>query len=372
MANTSLLKKRTHQWHILAYLTLFIFTLSSCGKKEAVIEEPAARPVKMYTVGDNTAAGVLEYPGRVTPAQNTELAFESAGKITKFNFTEGQMVREGEIIASIDPRDFKAAHESAASKVRTSKIQLKRVKELFAKDFASQREVDTAERELEVFSAGLKQAEKALEETNLRAPFSGVFASKMVEDFANIQAKQIVGLLQAATRLHVVINVPENDFRYAKNNQQISNRRGEIQAQISVSAFPGRSFGASFHEISTSADPKTGTFRLTAAFTPPSDILILPGMTAKVTVTGRKNGKLGSKILIPTNAVFTKSEGTPQAWLIDPKSNTVRLVAITIGMPTGSEIEVTGGLKTGDTIAASGVQALREGMEVSRYVERGE
>ena len=138
--------------------------LPACGKPpEPQIE--VSRPVKMMTVGSAGASAKLEYPGVVDSIQQVELGFEVAGQIIELPITSGQDVMKGDLLARLDPRDYKAARDSAASHLHAMKAANSRAKKIFDQNAGSQAEVDEALRNFRVAEEELKTAQKALDDT---------------------------------------------------------------------------------------------------------------------------------------------------------------------------------------------------------------
>ena len=124
-----------------------------------------------------------------------------------------------------------------------------------------------------------------------------------------------------------------------------------------------RSFPVQIREVAQAADPTTQTFQLRAAMKVPSDVNLLPGMSATVKFTYRRASILGSRILVPISAVVQEAEGQAVAWVVGP-DQTVKRRAVKIGEATGGQIEIVDGLEPGDRIAIAGARVLREGMKV--------
>ena len=110
-------------------------------------------------------------------------------------------------------------------------------------------------------------------------------ARKLVEDFANVQAKQPVLILQDTSILEIEIAVPERDVVQSKRQDETKEQASErLKPQVIVSAVPDREFPAKIKEYATTADPVTRTFPVKLNFDKPEDLNILPGMTARVRV----------------------------------------------------------------------------------------
>jgi RND family efflux transporter MFP subunit len=345
---------------------LLMFT-AACGGEEQAEEAPVARPVKMFTLGGGVGAGALEYPGVISTTQNAELAFEVPGRIVEFPVGEGQAVERGQVLARLDDRDFSAALDAATAAMKAAKADYERYRELYAADAVTQQELELKRRNYELSEARNRTAEKAVADTRLQAPFSGLVARTLVDDFENVQAKQPILILQDETGLEVVINVPERDFVLAAPGLTLEERTARAKPQVELSSLSGRRFPAAFSETATSADPVTRTYPVTFTFDPPSDVSVRSGMTAKVIVTVPVDvAQDAVAFTIPSSAVVSDENSSPLVWLVDESSMTVSRSPVVLGELSGTDVEVVSGLASGDVIATSGVHNLRDGSLVRR------
>jgi len=136
-----------------------------------------------------------------------------------------------------------------------------------------------------------------------------------------------------------------------------------VQILAEFSGAPGSQFPVHIKEIAQRADPATQTFQVRVAMKAPSDVSILPGMSATVALTYRRASILGKRILVPISAVFKDSKGEQSAWVIG-SDETVARRPVKLGEATGSQLEIVDGLQAGERIAVAGVTHLREGMKV--------
>ena len=339
--------------------------LAGCAE-EPPPPEPVTRPVKIFEVGGADAARTFEYPGVVEAVQHAELGFEVSGQIVEFPVDEGQMVEAGQEIAHLDPRDYDAQLDAQQARARAARADFDRMRVLFEKEVSSEQELDVARRNYEVTVASVRTAQKAVDDTVLRAPFAGVVARKLVKDFRNVQAKEPVVILQDDSGLQVVVAVPERDWVWADPDEPRDARNQTIQPHVSVTNYPDLTFPATLREVATTADPATRTFAVTIGFDAPSGINVLPGMTAKAILDVPVGAATGA-LTIPARAVVQNEGATPYVWRIDPSAMTASRAEVGLGELTGDEIEITRGLRQGDQIATSGVHQLRDGMAVSRF-----
>ncbi|MCP3960488.1 MAG: efflux RND transporter periplasmic adaptor subunit [bacterium] len=351
-------------------LTAAVLLVAGCGKEEPVAEAPVARPVKLLAVGGESSAEARDYPGRVAAVREASVAFEVGGRIVDLPVEEGQMVRTGAVLARLDDRDFEANLAAARADRQAAEADYLRYQDLLERDAVSRRDFESRQRNFEVAKSKIDIAKKALEDTVLRAPFAGRVARKLVDDFENVQSKQAIVLLQDASALEIAIDLPEADLTRGPRGEQVEDlasaaERLQVTAEVTLASAPGESFPATFRELATSADPATRTFEATFAFTPPGDVLILPGMTARVTLAAPAKAEDGVKI--PSGAAVADDSGKPYVWKVDESSMTVSKAPVVLGELSGADVAVTSGLAPGDVIAVSGVHHLRAGMEITRF-----
>ena len=358
-------------WRI-SILTAVLSTtvlISSC-EQEVVEPEPVVRPVKIMTVGEAAAGAAREFPGTIRANQHAEMGFEVSGRIIERLVNEGQRVNKGDELARLDDRDYQAQLDKTKARLREAQSELNRSERIYEQNpgAISTQKIDTDRKSLEVAEAEVRIAEKAVEDTVLRAPFDGVVARRLVEDFQNVLAKEPVMILQDISSLEIEISVPERDMTRGATNRTMDQITERAQPRIEVSSLPGRSFPARVSELATTADPVTRTFQVRMVFEPPDDVSILPGMTARVSAKPLTD----DVIRLPSHAAFADESGAAHVWIVDPSTMQVDRRPVQLGELTGGDVEILEGLTEGDQVAISGVSQLRTGMQVRRFEARPE
>lgn len=336
-----------------------------CGKQEEPEQKELIRPVKFFEVGHSGKGTAIEFSGKIKASQEVDMSFEVPGRIIEFPVTEGQRVSKGALLARLDPRDYQIRLDAARADLNAARADYERARELYENNTISRRDLDVARRNFEKARAGTDSAEKAVKDTRLTAPFEGLIARTLTDNFQNIQAKQAVLSIHDDTSLEMLVDIPEQDLTRLKTDTSAAKLNQTYHPEILVSSLPGRTFPAEFREASTVADPTTRTFEVTFGFEPPTDVTILPGMTARLRIT-EKSGPTDT-IYIPAKAVFASPEKQSMVWKIDPSARQVTAVPVTVGNMAGADIRVNEGLAPGDLIAVSGVHQLRDGMTVREY-----
>jgi RND family efflux transporter MFP subunit len=349
----------------LQVLTILGAALSGCGG-EPPPEEVVARPVKMIEIGFGGVSGVREYPGTIKAAEQAELAFEVPGQIVELPALQGQWVSRGQLLARLDARNYEAQRDADEASLEAARADYQRYQELYAADAVTLQDLQFRQAQFEVAEARFRSSQKALDDTRLVAPFAGRVARRFVENYQNVVAKETVVLLNDDRRLEIVIAIPEADALVAREATEPPGHIPQVEAEATVSAFPERRFPAHLVEIATQADPVTRTFEVTFAFEPPRDITLVPGMTARMVVLRGAAAGAATVERLPANAVFADDEGRTSVWKVDPATMTVTRASVEVGTMVGADIEVVGGLSTGDLVAVTGIANLREGDPVRR------
>lgn len=338
------------------------------GCSQPVVEVPTAvQPIKIFTLGKPDSSATRDYPGTIQASQDARQGFEVAGRIVEFLVQEGDLVQAGQVLARLDPRDYENQRRVAQANNNKAVADLNRSLELQRLNSGAVAEADLEQdrRAAEVTEAKLEIAEKAVEDTELRASFGGLVARKLVPDFANVQAKEPVVILQDVSQLEIEISVPERDIiqRRAVNRRTREELSEAIDPVVIVSALPDREFPAVITEFATTADPVTRTFPVTLRFQRPQDVNILPGMTARVRLVVSPELAWA----VPVSAVQADADDQPYVWKVDPESMTVTRAPVAVAQLTGDRLQLTEGVAAGEQVAISGVQQLREGMQVRAY-----
>lgn len=253
----------------------------------------------------------------------------------------------------------KSEYESTETAQKVTSRDVERASQQLAKAQTGARpeEIRSAEARVETMRIKLREAEAALEDTQLRAPFDGVVGTILVDPFQEIQAKQAVLSFQNIGGIEVELQVPESLVLRKRSG-------GTLAFDVTLAGDSAQRYPAEFRQFSTEADAATQTYKLTLSMIAPPDVNVFPGMTAEVTVKaeGADNGE--APLLVPVEAVGTAADGSAVVWVVDSETMQVRAQAVETGTFKEQNIEILQGLAPGETIATAGVSYLREGMLV--------
>lgn len=338
-----------------------------CKNKDEAPPPEVVKPVKLMTVQSGQEELSVSLPGRVRAARRSELSFKVSGPLSELPIVEGQLIKKGDLVAQILPRDFQTAVNEARARELAAEQQYRRYKDLYAKKQVSKADFDRYRAARDVARAQLDDASNALKDTTLLAPFDGVIAKRYVENFEKVQAKEPIAFLQHTDELEILIDVPElmiARFRSDKN----------VNVNAEFDSIPGKSFPLTVKEFSTEADPATQTFQVVMLLKQPEEANILPGMTSKVTSISDAAGEsIASSIIIPAIAVLNDADGNNYVWLFDPDAGTVKKTKVQVSQLEGTDkISITEGLTGGENVVVTGVTKLRDGQKVRPWEDQRE
>ena len=351
--------------------------LVGCGAELPPVGPPDSRPVKIYKVSGGEGSAVRNFPARVDADQRAELSFRVPGRLQDIFVREGDLVEKDQVVAALDPTDYNITLEDRQATYDNAESNFRRGQDLVAKGAISRTDYDTMEARYRTAAAALSQAKKDLSYTEMRAPFPGRIAQRMVENFEDVVAKQTVFFLTNINRLDILIDMPESMVRKVRGNnreeEELDSAEGDasmVQAWVSFQDRPGISFPLELKELATKADEQTQTFRVTFTMNAPEDFTVLPGMTAQVQLDMSAVMVEDSAKWIPVRAVQADAGLDARVWVLDSDEMTVSSQPVEIGRMSGHLIEVTSGLEGGEEIVAVGAPYLAEGMRVTRMAQR--
>ena len=350
-----------------------VVLLAACSKP-APPDEPI-RAVKVITVGVNAFSSGYEFSGEVKPQVESRLGFRVGGKIIKRQAELGQRVKVGQVLAQLDPQDYKLAIESGRAQVRAAATNrdlaaadYKRYKELKEQNFISGAELERRESVLKAAQAQVDQAQSQLavqgnqaDYASLVADVSGVVTAIEAEPGQVVAAGTPVVRIAADGPRDVVFSVPEDKVMAIKPGMPVKVRGWAQDAQAAMMV-------AKVREVSASADPVTRTYlvklALSGEVTPPplgSTVYVLPeGL----------GGVQGMPVIkLPTSAL--RQDGQASAvWVLDKASMTVKSQTVQIATADGNEAVIAAGLQPGMLVVSAGVHVLSPGQKVTIYQEK--
>ncbi|REG79532.1 efflux RND transporter periplasmic adaptor subunit [Marinomonas pollencensis] len=362
------------QYGPLAILGLsLLLTACSSDNEDANLAKEVVRPVKLITIGSTEAINIRRFPGELKASQDADLALRVGGQLIKLNVVDGQRVKKGELLAELDPTDFKLEVELAQANQDLAKAQFDRTQIMLKRNATSKSQFDEAKATLAQADNALESAKNQLKYTKLYAPFDGVISSTSTENFQYVSATQTLMHIQDLDNLEVEFQVPESLVVSIKSAQN------HYQPKVLVDVAPDAVYQGAYKEHKTMPDQSTMAYDVTLSLIREGakQHTLLPGMTANVDMDLSKLLGVTKHIVVPVEAVVqTEDPNTGEAqstvWVYQADNQTVTKKAVELGALKGSMIEIRSGLEPGEQIVAAGVDGLTAAMKVRPWTrERG-
>lgn len=343
---------------LMSITAITVLVITGCAKKEEPAKKEVIRPAKIMTIEQLDSVKKIKLPGKVEALDRVEVSFEVSGKLVELAVEAGQRVKKGDLIARIDSQDYKNNLAAQQAKVNQSKAEVDRYKNLLDEKVVAKSTYDVKVRNYEVSVSKMRIASKAVDDTMLKAPFSGIVGKRFVDNYLVVHAKEPIVSIQRVSDINVVVNAPEIIIRKKSESSQI-----EFTAVFAN--YPDDRFPLKVKEFSTEADPQTQTFRVVFKMPMPEGKAILDGMTATVFIKAGHEGK--NPIAVPVQSVFYDEKGQAYVWKTN-QALKIRRHPVKVGTLTNDgNITIQSGLTSGDRIITAGVQNLTEGLKVREY-----
>src|SRR4051812_44995114 len=344
-----------------ASLAFAVFALAGCNEKAAETAAPG-RPVLIATVHYGAETPERSFVGTIRPRIETDMGFRVPGKVAKRLVEVGQTVDVGQPLATLDEVDLKLQAEQAEAELRAATgVQAQaaaaetRAKELRAKGWTTDAQMDQAKAAADEARARLNRAQRSVELTNNSLSYATLVAdSRGVVTATLIEPGQVVSSGQTAIRIarfaekEAVVSIPETLVGRAK----------EGSASVTLWSRPDKKYAAKLREIAPAADPATRTY-LAKFSLPEADDNVSLGMTATLTLADAATTRVAR---LPLSALF--SEGRDPSFYVVDDNGAVTLKPVAVKSYESNDVVITSGVEEGAKIVALGVQKLDPSQKV--------
>jgi len=341
---------------------ILLSALAACHKEEKAASQ-AIRPVRTVTVALQEGGEAVSLTGEIQPRYQVDLGFRVNGKILERPVDVGTQVKTGDLLARLDPQQYKQDLEVAKSEIAVaeaevtrSQAQEYRQRELLKNGHTTQVAYDqalktfkTAQAQLDAARARQVQASENLAYTELKADNDGVITAIGADPGQVVSAGQMVVRLAQPGEREAVFNIAEGAFKSPPKDPTVT---------VHLVNNPEIETAGKVRYVSPQADPATRTYtvRVSLPGAPPQ-------MRLGANVVGTVTLDQGQTVSIPGSALFQK-DGKPAVWRVE-KDSTVQLKPITVQRYQGDSVVVGDGLAQGDVVVTAGVQKLLPGQKVA-------
>lgn len=350
-----------------AWCTLLALSLTGCGQEQTQAPDIPPRAIKHMTIGQIAGHDSRLLAGVVKAGTSSNVAFEIKGQIVELKAKVGDVVKDGQLLARLDPKPFELEVRKAQLTLDQANASLvdaqqkyTQTKKLWDKRFATRTAFDTAtatlrnaQAQVGIAKSQLELRQRDLAETRLLAPFSGAISDRKVEVFEEITAGQVIFAIQTRQENKVEVSVPGRLIRRVRVGQDVEVRFPafkELKAEGIVTEVSPQAGEASAFPV---------TIRLKA--TPPS---IRSGMSAEARFRFATNAT-GNAFNVPLAALKPSTkDNNALIYVYDEKTGVVRERSVRVVGVSGNEPQIIGEVKVGDIIATAGVGHMFDGMKV--------
>ena len=354
---------------------------------------PVVEVTTAQAAGDPAQQTLLNASGYVTPRRRATVAAKITGRVTGVFFDEGNRVKEGQLLATLDDSDAKRALDAAVAdrdsakaaiqdyevQLRYAEIQLHRSKELTAAKVSSQDQLDNAvtaadslrakivlaKQQVGATEARIREAQQAVDNCTIRAPFSGIIVSK------DAQVGEMVSPISAGggftrTGIATIVDMNSNEVEVDVNEAYIARVQPGQRVDSVLDAYPDWKIPSHVRTVIPTADRQKATVKVRISFDK-LDPRILPDMGVKVSFYGEEEEKKAAKkkeegpkpvALVAKSAVRSGSDGS---YVLLVKNGKVERRGVKVGNDRGTDVEIMAGVNAGDSLVSRGPENLRDG-----------
>ena len=365
------LTMKTRTYFFLTSLAALLLLAAGCSNKEAVqaAKPMAAAPVRVATVASRTMPVELQAIGNVEAISTVSIKAQISGQLLRVHFKEGDFVKKGQLLFTIDRAPFEAALRQAEgtlakdeAQALNSKLDAERYQGLGKQGVVSKQQVDAAGAAANAMAAtvaadkaAVETAKINLEYTSIYSPIIGRTGSVGVKEGNLVKANDVPILvtINQIEPIYVSFSIPEQQLAELKQYSNTKTLKVDAAPQGSTQHFQGR-----LTFIDNSVDLTTGTIKLKATFDNAAHAL-WPGQFADVNLTLKSQP---NAVVVPTAALQTSQNGT-YVYLVE-QDLTAKQQPVKVGWNVGEDTVIASGLQPGQRVVTDGQLRLTPGAKV--------
>ena len=306
---------------------------------------------------------LLTATGYLVADRQSKITPKISGKVVRLNFTVGDKVSAGQVLAVLESTNMQAQLDEANAALEQADRDWKRQAAMWKDGVTTRAQLDTAESQLKGAKARVAQIKINMQDMVVRAPFAGTIATKNTEVgevISSVMMGQVGGTLPAGA-ICTLVDLNTLEVVADVNEGSIGQLREGQAAEVSVDAFPNQKWKGVLRQIIPTADRAKATVQVKVKIVDPGDRL-LPEMSSSVSFlqSERTDAEMHepAKIWLPASAVSAGHVAVVGA----DKHITMRTV--TTGAVVEKRIEITSGVNSGDRVVTSGIDSLENGQLV--------
>lgn len=334
------------------FLLLFISTLFACkgeNQKQEVKEEVLSELVEVQAIEEQRISRTIEFPASLTAFEENYLASATPGRIEKIFVEVGSIVKKGQILVQMDRTQLIQAEVQLAN----LRVDYQRFDTLIKAGSIAQQKYDQLKAQYDV---AVTNVEFLKENTQLKAPFSGVVSGKYFEDGemysgapnTAVGKAAIVSLVQI-DQLKAFVSLPEQYFPEVKQGKEVN---------VKLEIYPNKKFSGKVYRIHPTIDPNTHTFQ-TEVLISNKENLLRPGMFSRISFDMEQV----TALMVPANAVL-KLQGSNERYVFIAENGKAKRVTVKLGDRYDDKVEISGDIQKGQELIVIGQARLLDNVDI--------
>ena len=337
----------------ITFFILFLFFFSACQSQKENPTPATPRPVRVVQVKSLETID-RQYTGVAEATEFSVLAFKVSGTLTELNVEEGQKIKQGHLIARINPYDYQQQYNTAASNYNAAKSIYERNERLLKADATATQNVEIAQADYIRAGSAVDIARSTLDYTRLLAPFDGIVVKIYVANHEEVMVGQSIVKLVNPDNIEISFVLPETNIELLKIPKTIyvefDSQKGKLfTSDIKEYIYSSNGFGIPITLKIT--DKEFLSYRDN----------VFPGFSCKITF--RIQNTVSDNFIIPASALFREGD-REFVWIVDPHTSTVKKQPVTT-IRFDQDALVKTGLHSDNIIVTAGVQALADNQKVT-------
>ncbi|UTA68690.1 efflux RND transporter periplasmic adaptor subunit [Emticicia sp. 21SJ11W-3] len=332
-------------------LTLLV-GLAGCNTKstEATTATTTAVPVSVEEISTTAISNDVSVSGNIEGNTTVRLGFMVGGKVNLITAREGQTIRKGQLLASLDPTSYTIARQLAEVQVNAVTDEYNRLKTLHERGSVTDSDFSKVSFSLQQARLQLQLQQKNETDCKLYTPIGGVLLKKMSETGEMVGVGMPAFVVSDISKVKVLAYIPEGELHYIRIGQP---------ASITISAL-AKTFSGKVIEVGSAADPSTRAFTIKIEVNNPG-LVIRPGMIAEAKIDADTTTEA---IVLSAEAINHDINNQTYVYVVDKARNKAYRREVNIGKMIENKIEIINGLNKGDLVVVAGQNKITDGTAV--------
>lgn len=307
-------------------------------------KKPAAPPAKVdgYVVAASDLTNRVELTGSITAGETTEIRPEISGRIVMLNIPEGRMVSKGTVLARLYDGDLRAQLAKLEVQLKAAKVTEARQAKLLAIEGISKQEYELSQLQVNTILADMHIVRTNMIKTRIVAPYSGKLGLKNISPGAYITPADVLTTIRKTDEMKLDFNVPEEYAHMVKTGQDV----------VFTDETTGSKFGARVEAMETGITEANRSL-LVRADVKNGDNQLIHGGFARINLDIQPGQQ---SLMVPSQAVLPQARGKK---IIVYRGGVAKFTDVTTGIRDSAYVEITSGLRSGDTIVVTGLMSTK-------------